>query len=116
MKQSAVSHNSAESEKLSLDGGFTRKWSARASVLGLRNAERKWTPARRNARLKQDVSDSNFHSHAENCVSENIDHGPETHLHQSSTNSTLLDIAAVIQMIMKRTKPMLEARHKNARR
>ena len=74
-KQSAVSHSSAESEIVSLDAGFTRKWFARASVLGLRNAEWKCTPARRNARLKQDVSDSNSHSHAENCVSENIDHG-----------------------------------------
>ena len=38
-KQSAVSHSSAESEILSLDAGFTRKWFARASVLGLRNEE-----------------------------------------------------------------------------
>ena len=42
-KQSAVSHSSAESEIVSLDAGFTRKWFARASVLGLRNAEWKCT-------------------------------------------------------------------------
>ena len=55
-KQYAVSHSSAESEILSLDAGFTRKWFTRASVLGKRDADFKLAPeARCNARLKQDV-------------------------------------------------------------
>ena len=43
-KQSAVSHSSAESEILSLDAGFTRKWFARASVLGVRDADFELAP------------------------------------------------------------------------
>ena len=43
-KQSAVSHSSAESEILSLDAGFTRKWFTRASVLGMRDANFKLAP------------------------------------------------------------------------
>ena len=111
-----MSHSSAESEILSLDAGFTRKWFTRASVLGVRDADFKLAPeARCNARLKQDVIALTCR---EVCFFfENIDHGLATILHQSSTNTTLLvgRHCGSDPNDHERTKPKLEARHKNAR-
>ena len=39
-----MSHSSAESEILSLDAGFTRKWFTPASGLGMRDADFKLAP------------------------------------------------------------------------
>ena len=82
------SHSSAESEILSLDAGFMHKWFIRASVLGMRDADFKLAhQARCNVRLKQDVIALTCR---EVFFFKNIDHGPATILHQSSTNTTLL--------------------------
>ena len=102
-------------EILSLDAGFTRNWFTRASVLGVRDADFKLAPeARCNARLKQDVIALTCR---EVCFFENFDHGLATILRQSSTNTTLLvgRHCGGDPNDHERTKPKLEARHKNAR-
>ena len=113
-KQSAVSHNSAESEILSLDAGFTRKWSTRASVL-----ECVMQTLNLHRSSVQREAEARCHcTHLQRSLSfENIDHGPATILHLSSTNTTLPvgRHCGSDPIGHGRTKPKLEARHKNAR-